>query len=146
MGHQTIALVGGATALIGDPTHRTVEREKLDKTEARENALKITETIANVFENHRRYFWGSNDASSRTPLKTPIIVNNADWYSTTNVVDFLHETGRHFRMNALLSRSSVQARMESPDGMSLTEFVYQGWSSDRLLVPGTGSCTMNNVH
>ena len=130
LGHQPIALVGGATALIGDPTHRSVERERLEREAANENAKKIAETIAAVFENHEREFWNcdSNESNCLPPLKPPIIVNNQDWYSSTNVIDFLHETGRHFRMNSLLGRSSVKDRMESQDGMSLTEFLYQGWS------------------
>jgi len=129
LGHQPIALIGGATALIGDPTHRSVERERLEKEAAKENAEKIAETIASVFENHEKYFWNVDGKDTPFSLKPPIIVNNQDWYSSTNVIDFLYETGRHFRMNSLLGRSSVQARMESQDGMSLTEFVYQVFQS-----------------
>jgi len=123
-GHQPIALIGGATALIGDPTHRTVEREKLDERDAIANSIRIKETIENVFENHRKYHWKGNHE-----LKSVIICNNKDWYDQTNIINFLYNSGCHFRMNELLSRSSVKTRMESSDGMSLTEFVYQVFQS-----------------
>lgn len=124
LGHQPIALIGGATGLIGDPTHRTVERERLDKVTSVANASRIKETIERVFENHERYLWKVD-----SKLKPVIICDNNDWYSNINVIDFLHNSGQRFRMNDLLRRSSVQARMESTDGMSLTEFVYQVFQS-----------------
>jgi len=59
-------------------------------------------------------------------IKIPIrIVNNADWYADLQLIDFVANMGRHFRMGSMLSRSSVQSRLESEDGMSFTEFTYQ---------------------
>nr|CAH7743312.1 unnamed protein product [Callosobruchus chinensis] len=110
-GHQPIALIGGATAKIGDPSGRNMEREKMEKYTIDENVQGLYSNIKHIFENHEKYIWK--------------IVNNDEWYSQIKAVDLIGGIGRHLRMGTLLSRTSVQSRLQSPAGMSYTEFSYQ---------------------
>ena len=119
-GHQVIALLGGATGLIGDPSHRTSERTELNNLVANENITNIGTNIRTIFENHDKYFWKDKDV-----LKPPIIVNNLDWYRDVNVIDFIKGVGRHFRLGSMMGRTSVQSRLNSEGGMSFAEFTYQ---------------------
>ncbi|KAK9739349.1 tRNA synthetases class I (W and Y) [Popillia japonica] len=119
-GHNTIALLGGATGNIGDPSGRTTERDELQSVFIDENVkgIKLTEII---FENHQKYFWKDSDGN----LPNVRIVNNAEWYDKMNPVYLIGKIGRHLRMGTLLSRTSVETRLSSPNGMSFTEFSYQ---------------------
>ncbi|CAH0564055.1 unnamed protein product [Brassicogethes aeneus] len=119
-GHNTIALVGGATAKIGDPSGRTSEREEMLFRIIDENVDGIYRDIKTVFDNHEKYIWQDKDK-----LKPVRIVNNEEWYSKICATDLIGRTGRYLRMGTLLSRTSVQSRLESPQGMSFTEFSYQ---------------------
>ncbi|XP_041854038.1 tyrosine--tRNA ligase, mitochondrial [Melanotaenia boesemani] len=119
-GHHVLAVVGGATAQIGDPSGKTTERERLSPDVAEANTHGIRESIQRIFTNHEVYFHDS----SRT-LGTVTVLNNLSWYKSWDVVGFLSEVGRHLRMGTMLSRHSVQSRLKSADGMSLTEFTYQ---------------------
>ncbi|XP_029951330.1 tyrosine--tRNA ligase, mitochondrial [Salarias fasciatus] len=119
-GHHVIALLGGATAQIGDPSGKTSERERLSADVAEANTRSIRESIQRIFTNHEVLF---HDGSVR--LGTATVLNNLSWYKNWGVVSFLSEAGRHLRMGTMLSRHSVQSRLRSADGMSLTEFTYQ---------------------
>ncbi|XP_061109067.1 tyrosine--tRNA ligase, mitochondrial [Conger conger] len=119
-GHNVIALLGGATAQIGDPSGRTSEREKLSSDVVLDNTTGIRESLERIFINHELYY-----CSGDKGLGTFTVLNNASWYRGWDVVTFLSDVGRHFRMGTLLSRHSVQSRMKSAEGMSLTEFCYQ---------------------
>ncbi|KAG7200893.1 hypothetical protein KM043_003256 [Ampulex compressa] len=120
-GHQVVAVLGGATGLIGDPSHRLSEREEIDQSVLAENVKSIRKNIENIFENHQKCFWREN----RSALKPPILVNNLDWYTNQNVIAFIREYGKYFRLGTMLGRSSVEARLNSETGMSFTEFTYQ---------------------
>lgn len=111
----------GATGKIGDPSGRNTERKLLENDVIDRNVISITTQIQNVFNNHREYFWDDK----KGPLNDLQIVNNADWYHDINFVEFISKIGRHFRMGQMLSRSSVQSRLENDEGMSFTEFTYQ---------------------
>ncbi|KAM6936990.1 tyrosine--tRNA ligase, mitochondrial [Xenentodon cancila] len=119
-GHHVLAVLGGATARIGDPSGKVSERERLSADVVESNTRSIRESVQRIFANHEMHFHDS----SRTP-GTVTVLNNASWYKRWGVVDFLSEAGRHFRMGTMLSRHSVQSRLKSADGMSLTEFTYQ---------------------
>lgn len=119
-GHHVLAVLGGATAQIGDPSGKTCERERLSAEAAEVNTRSIRESIQRIVANHELYF---RDGSST--LGTVTVLNNLSWYKDWGVVDFLSDAGRHFRMGTMLSRHSVQSRLKSADGMSLTEFTYQ---------------------
>ena len=118
--HNVNAVVGGATAQIGDPSGKTRERERLSAEVVAENTRGIRDSLQRIFTNHELIF---HDNSKK--LGTVTVLNNMSWYKDWNLVAFLSEVGRHFRMGTLLSRHSVQSRLKSPEGMSLTEFSYQ---------------------
>ncbi|XP_045477106.1 tyrosine--tRNA ligase, mitochondrial [Harmonia axyridis] len=120
-GHRVIALVGGATAKIGDPSGRTTDRDPLATKFVDDNVKGIYRNIKTIFDNHEKLFWNENE-DKLVPVK---ILNNEDWYSKTSVVDLIGGAGRHLRMGNMLSRTSVQTRLNSPVGMSFTEFSYQ---------------------
>ena len=110
-GHTPIALVGGATGMIGDPSFKAVER-----------SLNSAETVAGWVESIRNQlkpflsFEGENAA---------IMANNADWFGSMNCLNFLRDIGKHFSVNAMLNKESVKQRIERDDvGISFTEFAY----------------------
>ena len=110
-GHTPIALVGGATGMIGDPSFKAVER-----------SLNSAKTVAGWVESIRNQlkpflsFEGENAA---------IMANNTDWFGNMNCLDFLRDIGKHFSVNAMLNKESVKQRIERDDvGISFTEFAY----------------------
>ncbi|XP_007231642.2 tyrosine--tRNA ligase, mitochondrial [Astyanax mexicanus] len=119
-GHNVLAVVGGATAQVGDPSGKLRERERLSSAAAEHNTRSITDSLWRIFTNHELLF-----CPESARLGTVSVLNNAGWYRDWRVVDFLSEVGRYFRMGTLLSRHSVQTRLKSAEGMSLTEFSYQ---------------------
>lgn len=122
-GHNPIALVGGATGLIGDPSGKKTERNQLGASVIETNLIAIEKQLKRIFKNHQDVLW---DTSKYKNDLAPIrVVNNASWYENLNIIDFVANMGRHFRMGSMLSRSSVQSRLESDAGMSFTEFTYQ---------------------
>lgn len=112
-GHKVIALVGGATGLIGDPSGKSKERNLLD-------AAIIERNLEGIKENLARFI----DFSPTSP-NPAIMVNNYDWFKEFTFIDLLRDIGRYFRIGNMLSKESVKKRMESDDGMSFTEFCYQ---------------------
>lgn len=113
--------MGGATGQVGDPSGRKTERSVLETVDLNHNLTCIRQQVESIFKNHNEIFWkGETD-----PLRPVIIVNNADWYRKINSIDFVTKIGRYFRMGEMLSRSSVQTRLNSDSGMSFTEFTYQ---------------------
>ncbi|GAB0095386.1 Tyrosine--tRNA ligase [Sergentomyia squamirostris] len=120
-GHHPIALLGGATGLIGDPSGRNTERSMLPTDTVEKNLSSIGRQIEGIFENHKKFFW-QGDQERLLNVK---ILNNADWYTSAKLIDFISTIGRHFRMGDMLSRTSVQSRITSDSGMSFTEFTYQ---------------------
>ncbi|XP_037048996.1 tyrosine--tRNA ligase, mitochondrial-like [Bradysia coprophila] len=121
-GHQPIALLGGATGRIGDPSGRNSERSLMDVSSVEHNLSAIQRQIETIFENHEKFFW--NKKSAAPALSRVKIVNNADWYRNLSVVGFIANIGRHFRLGDMITMSSVQQRLQG-DGMSFTEFTYQ---------------------
>ncbi|WP_199200586.1 tyrosine--tRNA ligase [Alkalicaulis satelles] len=111
-GGQVIVLLGGATGLIGDPSGKDAER----------NLQAEADVLANI-ESQKAQF---ETMFARTDGPAPIFVNNADWYRGMDVITFLREIGKHFSVNAMLTKDSVRNRIESRDqGISFTEFSYQ---------------------
>ena len=83
----------------------------------------IKADIGNIFYNHEKYFW--TPVKSSDVLNPVEVVNNETWYSEMNIIQFLSTVGRHFRMGTMLLKQSVKSRLESDQGLSLTEFTYQ---------------------
>ena len=112
-GHCPIALVGGGTGLIGDPSGKGSERALLDRVKAEENAAGIHRQLAHFL-----------DFESRTaPAR---MANNLDWLDGLRLVDFLRDVGKHFSVNAMMRKESVRRRLaDEESGISFTEFSYQ---------------------
>ncbi len=110
-GHQGVALVGGATGLIGDPSFKAAER-----------SLNSPETVEGWVNALSEQIYWLMAPHLEAPLKA---VNNAEWIGQISVIDFFRDVGKHFSMNAMINRESVRQRLERPDqGMSFTEFSY----------------------
>ena len=107
-GHRPIALVGGGTGMIGDPSGRSSERTLQTMATIAENADAIRQQLAKFLD-----FEGPNAAK---------LLNNADWLAKLSLLDFLRDTGKHFSINYMLAKDSVKSRLET--GLSFTEFSY----------------------
>lgn len=110
-GHTPIAIIGGGTGLIGDPSGRTAERLLLDSAQVQENL----EGIRGQLERFLDFESKSNAAQ---------IVNNLEWLGSIRMIDFLRDVGKYFTVNYMLAKESVKRRMEAEDGISYTEFTY----------------------
>jgi tyrosyl-tRNA synthetase len=110
-GHVPIAIVGGGTGMIGDPSGKSLERVLL-------SADQIDENVAGVRQQLERFLdFGAVTNAAR-------IVNNADWLGTIDLLSFLRDAGKHFTVNYMLQKESVNRRLESEEGISFTEFSY----------------------
>jgi tyrosyl-tRNA synthetase len=110
-GHKPLAIVGGGTGLIGDPSGKTQERQLLTHEQVESNLEGIREQLSRFLD----------FKSSANPAR---IINNADWLTPIPLMEFLRDVGKHFTVNYLLAKESVKRRLESEDGMSFTEFSY----------------------
>lgn len=108
-GHRPIALVGGGTGLVGDPSGKTEMRQMLTIEQVDENAEGIKRQLA-------RFIDFSNDQA--------LMLNNADWLTKLAYIPFLRDIGRHFSVNRMIKAESCRSRMESEDGLSFIEFNY----------------------
>jgi tyrosyl-tRNA synthetase len=111
-GHKVIAVVGGATGMIGDPSGKTQERSLLSSEDIERNQAGIHENLSRFLDFDH-------------PTAPAVILNNNDWLKEFSFVDFLRDVGKHFRMGSMLGKESVRARLNSDAGMSFTEFSYQ---------------------
>lgn len=114
-GHKPIALVGGATGMIGDPSGKSAERNLLDEATLRHNQEAIKAQLARFL-----------DFESNQP-NCAELVNNYDWMKDVSFLDFAREVGKHITVNYMMAKDSVQKRLngEARDGLSFTEFTYQ---------------------
>ncbi len=108
-GHTPIAVLGGGTGLIGDPSGKTQERPLLGKDKIEENIQGIRKQLSKFLD-----FDAKNNPA--------ILVNNADWLASISMLDFLRDIGKYFTVNYMLAKESVESRLEG--GMSFTEFNY----------------------
>jgi tyrosyl-tRNA synthetase len=110
-GHSPIALVGGGTGLIGDPSGKTAERQLLTLERVEENVQGIRAQLERFLD----FDVATNPAR---------LANNADWLTKLGAIEFMRDVGKHFTVNAMLAKESVKRRTESDDGISYTEFSY----------------------
>ena len=110
-GHSPIAVVGGGTGLIGDPSGKSVERQLMSAEEVAINVEGIHAQLARFLD------FESKVAPAR-------LVNNADWLTKLSAVDFMRDVGKHFTVNAMLAKESVRRRIDSAEGITYTEFSY----------------------
>lgn len=111
-GHRPLALAGGATGLIGDPSGRTAERQLLTPEALQHNIAKVKEQLSRLLD----FDTGPNQAK---------LIDNATWIAPLSFLDFLRDVGKHFSVNMMIGKESVRARMsEREAGISYTEFSY----------------------
>ena len=109
-GHRPIALVGGATGMVGDPSGKSKERNLLDQNEIEKNITGVRTQL----EKFLNFDCGENSAE---------LVNNYNWFKEMNFLDFIRDVGKHITVNYMMAKDSVKSRMET--GISFTEFTYQ---------------------
>jgi tyrosyl-tRNA synthetase len=110
-GHTPVVILGGATARIGDPSGKSVERPLLDSAAVVYNTTRIRrhfEAVLDFFHSRAR----------------PMVLNNDAWFSGCCLIDFLRDVGRHFRVGPMLAKETVRSRLNSEEGISYTEFSY----------------------
>lgn len=112
-GHKPIALVGGATGMVGDPTGKSEERNLLDEETLNRNIAGVKRQL----EKHLDFDPAKPNAAE--------LVNNYDWFKNISFIDFLRDTGKHITVNYMMAKDSVKKRIEGEVGMSYTEFAYQ---------------------
>jgi tyrosyl-tRNA synthetase len=110
-GHRPVAVVGGGTGLIGDPSGKTAERQLLTTEQVHANVEGIRRQLARFLD------FESTAAPAR-------LVDNAEWLAQLSAVEFMRDIGKHFSVNAMLAKDSVKRRIESEEGISYTEFSY----------------------
>lgn len=127
-GHRPIAVVGGSTGLIGDP--KPTSERVLNPRET------VAEWVANLREQVSRFLVADGENGVR-------VVNNLDWTQPMSAIDLLRDIGKHFRVNAMLRKDAVAARLNSQEGISYTEFSYQVLQGlDFLELFRTYGCTL----
>jgi tyrosyl-tRNA synthetase len=120
-GHEPIALVGGGTGLIGDPSFKAAERALLTMEEVEANVEGIRPQLARFLD------FESPSAPAR-------LINNADWLTRLGAIEFMRDVGKHFTVNAMIAKESVKRRLEGAEGISYTEFSYPLLQSYDFLV------------
>ena len=137
-GHNPIALVGGATGMVGDPSGKTAERQLLDVERIQHNLACQKAQLEQFLD-----FDGAHAAR---------VVNNADWFKDFRFLDFIRDVGKHITVNYMTSKDSVKKRLET--GMSFTEFSYQLvqgydfyhlWKNENCMVQFGGSDQWGNI-
>ncbi len=109
-GHRPVAIIGGATGMIGDPSGKSAERNLLDAVTLRHNCAGIEKQLRKFLD-----FDGGEQSAT--------LLNNYDWFKDFSFLDFIRDVGKHITVNYMLSKDSVQKRLET--GLSFTEFTYQ---------------------
>jgi len=112
-GHKPIALVGGATGMVGDPSGKSEERNMLSEEELNKNVIGVRSQL----EKFLNFDKSLPNAAELT--------NNYDWFKSISFLDFIREAGKHITVNYMMAKDSVKKRLESENGMSFTEFTYQ---------------------
>ena len=129
-GHMPIAIAGGGTGLIGDPSGKTRERMLLTREQVEENLVGIKQQLSHFLDFN----------AQENPAR---IVNNADWLGPITMMEFLRDVGKHFTVNSLLGKEAISRRLESDDGISFTEFSYPLLQAyDYLVLHDRYKCTL----
>lgn len=114
-GHKPIALVGGATGMVGDPSGKSQERNLLDEATLNKNVAGVKAQLARFL-----------DFNAQQP-NAAVLVNNYDWMKSFTLIDFVRDIGKHITVNYMMAKDSVKKRLgdDAKEGMSFTEFTYQ---------------------
>ena len=129
-GHRPIAVAGGGTGLVGDPSGKTAERQLLSDEQVEANVAGIKEQLSHFLD-------------FETKANPAILVNNADWLKPVTLMEFLRDVGKNFTVNYMLAKESVKRRLEQEDGISFTEFSYMVLQAyDFLVMYDRYGCTV----
>ncbi|MDX6496890.1 MAG: tyrosyl-tRNA synthetase [Blastocatellia bacterium] len=129
-GHTPIAIAGGGTGLIGDPSGKTKERQLLTAEQVQENLAGIKEQLSRFLD------FGATANPAR-------IINNADWLAPISMMEFLRDVGKYFTVNNLLAKEAIKRRLETDEGISFTEFSYPLLQAyDYLVLHDRHGCTL----
>jgi len=129
-GHTPIAIAGGGTGLIGDPSGKTKERQLLTREQVEENLVGIKDQLSHFLD------FEANENPAR-------IVNNADWLGPITMMEFLRDVGKYFTVNNLIGKEAIKRRLDSEDGISFTEFTYPLLQAyDYLVLHDRHKCTL----
>ena len=129
-GHTPVAIAGGGTGMVGDPSGKTQERKLLSPAELEANLAGIKKQLSQFLDFN----------SKSNPAK---LVNNADWLTKISMMEFLRDVGKYFSVNEMLAKESVRTRIEQEQGMSFTEFSYSLLQSyDYLMLYDMYKCTL----
>lgn len=140
-GHRPVALVGGATGMVGDPSGKSAERNLLDEETLNHNIARLKTQLSRFLD-----FSGEADGA--------VMVNNYDWFKNFSFLDFIRDVGKHITVNYMMSKDSVKKRLEGENGMSFTEFSYQLvqgydfyylWKNHHCLIQMGGSDQWGNI-
>jgi tyrosyl-tRNA synthetase len=140
-GHRPIVLLGGGTTLIGDPSGKDVTRKILNKQEIKRNIENIKKVFSKILETSNKY-------------TKPIFVDNYEWLSKLNYIEFLRDVGAHFTINKMLTFDSVKLRLEREQSLSYMEFnymilqaydFYQLFKSNQCILQIGGSDQWGNI-
>jgi tyrosyl-tRNA synthetase len=112
-GHQPVALVGGATGMVGDPSGKSEERNLLSEETLNHNLAGIKRQLEKYLDFNPNL------------LNAALLVNNYDWFRNMTFLDFIRDIGKHITVNYMSAKDSVKKRLEGENGMSFTEFTYQ---------------------
>mgnify|MGYP001544713562 CR=1 FL=1 len=112
-GHKPVALVGGATGMVGDPSGKSAERNLLDKNTLDKNVAAVKQQLSRFLN------FNVTDGNAAE------LVNNYDWFQSITFLDFIRDVGKHISVNYMMAKDSVKKRLEGENGMSFTEFTYQ---------------------
>ncbi|KAG6911138.1 hypothetical protein DXG01_003878 [Tephrocybe rancida] len=123
-GHGIIPLIGGATGRVGDPSGRLTERQPADIKQVGDNVNSLTEGIRTFFKRASGYAQ-ARGVNLEGLVMEPSVTSNLLWHEDINLLEFLRTVGIHARVNTMLNRESVKARLTSQRGLSFTEFTYQ---------------------
>ena len=121
-GHKPIAIIGGGTTMIGDPTDKTEMRPMLSKEQISANGKGILAQLQRYLELDNTLV---NAGNSQTPSRVGGFFNNADWLLSINYIEFLRDIGKHFRVNEMIKAEGYKQRLERELGLSFLEFNYQ---------------------
>jgi len=129
-GHSPIALVGGGTGLIGDPSFKATERALLTVEQVDANVAGIREQLERFLD------FESGSTTAR-------LVNNAEWLTKLGAIEFMRDVGKHFSVNAMMAKEAIKRRVEADEGISYTEFSYPLLQSyDFLVLHNQFGCTL----
>ena len=112
-GHKPVALVGGATGMVGDPSGKSEERNMLSEEMLNKNVEGIKKQLQHFLD------------FNATSTNAAVMVNNYDWFKGISFLEFIRDAGKHITVNYMMAKDSVKKRLEGDNGMSFTEFTYQ---------------------